>query len=85
MEWGGSILVNNDDSFLFILSAWVQERITCQIFGIKIYIAVYDAFPHVSASSKELKINYLPRPLYKMESSLNAVIASFLLDLRHIS
>ena len=44
MEWGGSILVNNDDSFLFILSAWVQERITCQFFGIKIYIAVLKGY-----------------------------------------
>ena len=49
MEMGGSILVNNDNSFISIPTAWPQESIICQILGIMIYIGVHGPFPPMSA------------------------------------
>ena len=47
MEREGHILVNNDDSFPFVPSAWPQEPTICQFLGIIIYIGVYGVFSHM--------------------------------------
>ena len=49
MEMGGSILINNDTSFLSIPTAWPQESLICQILGIMIYIGVCGSFPPMPA------------------------------------
>ena len=47
MEKEGSILGNNDNSLLSIPSAWPQEPMICQFWGIIIYIGDYEACPHM--------------------------------------
>ena len=45
MKIGGSILVNNDNSYIYIPSALPQEPMICQFMGIIIYIDDYGEFP----------------------------------------